>query len=331
MDDAQAPGQFLLTGSATPADDVTRHSGAGRILRLRMRPMSLAESGHSTRRVSLSGILGGAPISGDRSPMTVPHIAERISIGGWPALQDLSAPDAQKLLRSYLDDVARVDVKLLEESGRSRDPARLRRLIAAYARHVATSASMSTIAADTASPQSKDVNRDTAAEYVDLLARLMVVEEQPSWAPHLRSRATVRQAPIRHFVDPSLAVAAMGASADRLLADPNTLGLLFESMAIRDLRIYAQALDGDVLHYRDSTGAEADAIVHLRDGRWAIIEVKLADSRVDAAAQALNALVARIDTDKVGKPVARIIVTGGQYAYTRPDGVIVVPLACLGP
>lgn len=331
VDDRGIPGQFILTGSATPADDDTRHSGAGRILRVRMRPMSLTESGQSSGVVSLARLLDGESVSGARSELSLEGIADRLSVGGWPGLQSLAAPGAQQLLRSYLDDVARADILVAEGTATRRDPVRVRRLLSAYARHISTPASMATIAADTADDATKQVRADTTADYIDALQRVLVVEEQPSWGPHLRSRDRVRKGPIRHFVDPSLAVAALGAGPERLLHDPNTFGLLFESMVVRDLRVYSQPIDGEVLHYRDSAGTEADAIVQLRDGRWAAIEVKLGSAQVDAAVESLNALVAKVDTARAGVPAARIVVTGGEYAYTRPDGVHVVPLACLGP
>ena len=331
VDETAQRGQFLLAGSATPTDDVTRHSGAGRILRVRMRPMSLSESGHSNAKVSLAAVLAGTVIEGAKSELGVQDIAERICVGGWPGHQTQTPDSAQQILRSYLDDVARADVPLVQPSTRRRDPVRLRRLMTSYSRHVATSASLETITRDTAEPGSRELNTDTARQYIDLLKRVMVIEEQPSWAAHLRSRDTVRKAAVRHFVDPSLAVAALGASVERLMRDPRTLGLLFESLVIRDLRVYAQALNAEVLHYRDSAGVEADAIIQLRDGRWAMVEVKLGESQADAAAASLTTLAGKVDTSAVGPPVARMIVTGGQYAYTRPDGVIVVPLGCLGP
>ncbi|WP_454167660.1 ATP-binding protein [Microbacterium lacticum] len=180
-------------------------------------------------------------------------------------------------------------------------------------------------------PEGESVHPTTTSDYLTVLERVMVVEEQKSWGPHLRSRDVVRKASIRHFVDPSLAVAAMGGSPDRLLGDPRAFGLLFESLVIRDLRVYTQPFDGEVLHYRDAAGAEADAIIQLRDGRWAAIEVKLGESRVEEAVTSLERLVAKIDTARAGEPVARIVITGGRYAYTRPDGVHVVPLGCLAP
>ena len=330
VDEQAAPGQFILTGSATPSDDITRHSGAGRILRVRMRPMSLAESEHSSATVSLAAIMDGTTIASARSPLTVSALADRIAVGGWPALQQLAPADAQRILRSYLDDVARADVQLIDTVASRRDPVRLGRIMTSYARHISSAASLSTIAADTAESGSREINADTARVYLDLLQRVMVVEEQPSWGPHLRSRDIVRKAAVRHFADPSLAVAALGASEQRLLRDPSTMGLLFESLVVRDLRIYAQALNGDVLHYRDSAGAEADAVVQLRDGRWAMFEIKLGDGQVDAAAASLTKLEKKLDISRIGAPAAKVVITGGQYAYTRPDGIVVVPLGCLG-
>jgi predicted AAA+ superfamily ATPase len=235
------------------------------------------------------------------------------------------------MLRSYLDDVARVDILVVAGTANRRDPVRVNRLLAAYARHIATSASLATLAADTAARDATAITADTAREYLATLQRIMVVEEQPSWAAQLRSRDVVRKAAVRHFADPSLAIAALGASTERLLADLNTLGLLFESLVIRDLRVYTQPLDGDVLHYRDSSGQEADAIIQLRDGRWAAIEIKLGASAVDAAAASLHRLIAKTDLTKTGKPSALIVITGGKYAYTRPDGIHVVPLGTLQP
>lgn len=329
VDQRRAPGQFILAGSATPSDDVTRHSGAGRILRLRMRPMSLFESNHSSGEVSLRLLFDENDNVAGTSTMTVEAIAQAICVGGWPGLQGLGAREAQTVLRSYLDDVARAD--LAEASEKRRDPARVRRLLAAYARHVATPAAVSTIINDTGEGSGAPLRPETVRDYIDTLERIMVVEEQPSWGPHLRSRDIVRGGSIRHLVDPSLAVAAMNASADRLMDDPNTLGLLFESLVIRDLRVFAQAVDGEVAHYRDSAGAEADAIIQLRDGRWIAMEVKLGQSRVEEAAASLTKLIKKIDTSRAGDPSARVIITGGEYAYTRPDGIHVVPLGCLGP
>ncbi|WP_062465251.1 ATP-binding protein [Demequina soli] len=331
VDETVEPGRFILTGSATPADDVTRHSGAGRIIRFRMRPMTLLESGASSGEVSLAHLLDGGTVQGSVTSVSVPDLAEIVVRGGWPALQSLAAAQAQRTLRSYLDDIARVDISSADPRASRRDASRVRRMLASYARHVATSASMATIARDTVAVGEPAIKDDTVAEYIAALERIWVIEEQPSWGPHLRSRDVVRKAPVRHFVDPSLAAAAMGASPDRLLQDLESFGLLFESLAVRDLRVYAQLLDGEILHYRDARGTEADAVIQLRDGRWALVEVKLAASRVGDAAASLRTLEDKIDTSRSGGPAARIIITGGEYAYTRDDGVHVVPLACLGP
>jgi len=330
VDDARQPGRFILAGSATPADDVTRHSGAGRILRLRMRPMSLHESGHSIGAVSLGSLLSGAPGSVCESSLGLPEIAERICVGGWPGLIAHAPEDTFPILDSYLADVARAEIAAFGEDVPRRDPTRVALLIRAYARHISTPATLATIARDTAE-EGAPVDPATARAYLSLLERVMVVEEQPAWGSHLRSRDTVRRAPVRHFVDPSLAAAALGAGPTRLLRDPNTFGLLFESLVIRDLRIYAQALGGRVLHHRDSSGAESDAVIVLPDGRWALVEVKLAGAQADAAVTSQAKLAARIDSTRIGPPTARIVVTGGQRGYPHPGGATVVPLGCLGP
>ena len=331
VDERNERGQFILTGSATPADDVTRHSGAGRILRLRMRPMSLHESGHSSSGVSLANLFNGGVIDGVNADKSVEDLAAILVTGGWPGLQGLSPVAAQRNLRSYLDDVARIDIIAAGSSARRRDPGRVARALRSYSRHVATSASARTLAADTLTSSESELYVETVSEYIAALERIWVVEELPSWGVHLRSKDVVRKAAVRHFVDPSLAAAALGAGPDRLLRDLNTFGLLFESLAVRDLRVYAQPLDGEVLHYRDSGGAEADAVIQLRDGRWALVEVKLAASKVEQAVESLDKLLAKIDTSHVGEPAARVVITGGEYAYTRPDGIHVVPLACLAP
>lgn len=329
VDDRGTTGQYILTGSATPADDVTRHSGAGRILRIRMRTMSLSESDDSTSQVSLREILDGTSEISGTSNLELENIADLICSGGWPGLQSLAPSEAQVILRSYLDDVARADVS--ESDGVRRDPGRVRKVLSAYGRHISTPATLATISTDSAGSNGNGVHVDTVRSYLDVLERIMVVEEQPSWGPHLRSRDAVRKGAVRHFVDPSLAVAALGGSAERLLADPRSLGLLFESLVIRDLRIYSQVFDGEVRHYRDSAGAEADAIIQMRDGRWAAIEVKLGESQVAGAVESLQRLVSKIDTKIAGEPVAKIVITGGRYAYTRPDGTHIVPIGCLAP
>ncbi len=322
------PGQFVLTGSAVPADDATRHSGAGRFGRLRMRPMSLAEAGRSTGEASLAGLLAGvAPRAADPG-LDVRDVAELIAVGGWPALLGRPIDAALVILRGYLDETRRTD--LVRVDGIARDPENVGRVLRSLARHVATQASARSIAADVGGADGP-IDHHTVLAYLAALARVYVVEDLPAWSPALRSRTLLRSAPTRHFVDPSLAVAALGADPDRLLRDVETLGLLFESLVVRDLRVFAQALDATVYHYRDATGLEADAIVERRDGTWAAFEVKLGPGAVDGAARSLLRLAERVDLARHGQPTALVVVTGWGYGYRRPDGVCVVPIGALGP
>jgi predicted AAA+ superfamily ATPase len=321
-------GQFILTGSAVPADDASRHTGAGRMARLRMRPMSLFETGHSTGTTSVRALLDGQIEVSSRSSLTVADVTEQISRGGWPGHLDLTTPQALQATRDYLEEICRVDVSRLDN--RTRDPQRVGNVLRSLARNVATYVSLSTLAADAPSPGGT-LKEATVQTYLDSLERLMVVENQPAWAPHLRSKSRIRGAPKRHFTDPSLAVAALRTTPTRLLQDLNALGFLFESMVIRDLRIYAQAADAQVLQYRDNTGLEIDAIVESADGRWAALEIKLGGEGIDEGARNLHKFAERVDTAKCGPPAALAVVTASGYGYTRADGVSVVPVASLGP
>lgn len=327
-DHPNEPGRFILTGSAVPSDDATRHSGALRMTRLRMRPMALAESGHSDGSVSLGSVLDGdSPRAADPG-LRIQDIADRIAIGGWPSLIRRAPADAQVALRGYLDEIRRIDLVRLD--GVRRDPENVARVIRSVARNVATEASARSIAADVGGSE-ESIDYHTVVEYLGALTRLFVLEDLLAWSPSLRSRSILRKAPTRHFVDPSLAVAAVGAVPERLVQDVEYLGLLFESLVVRDLRIYAQTLDSSVYHYRENTGLEVDAIVERRDGRWAAFEVKLGPGAVDAAAATLLRLAKRIDSARHGPPAALVVVTGWGYAYQRPDGVSVVPIGTLGP
>jgi uncharacterized protein len=328
VDDRRSAGQFILTGSSVPSDDVSRHTGAGRFAFVRMRPMTLFESGHSTAAVSLTELMsGGSPHCGDPG-LAVGDLAERVAVGGWPGQIGRSVSAGTRAVRDYLHQIQHVDVSRVK--GEHRDPNRLGRLIASLARNTATEASASVIAADTAGSNAP-LARNTVTDYVDALERLMIVENQPAWAPHMRSKAILRAAPKRHFVDPSLAVAALGANADRLLQDLTLFGLLFESLVIRDLRVFAQLLDGQVFHYRDSNGLEVDAIVQLADGRWGAFEIKLGVGSIDPAARSLRKFASIVDTSVCGEPSALCVITGSGYGYTRPDGVCVVPIGSLAP
>ncbi|HET6691948.1 MAG TPA: DUF4143 domain-containing protein [Miltoncostaeaceae bacterium] len=327
VDHRGAVGQFILTGSAVPPDDDTRHTGAGRISRMLMRPMSLAELGRSSAEVSLASLLSGEPPRAADTGLRIPDIAEDLARGGWPGFRGRSLEAALEAVRDYLAEVCRTDISRVDGVGR--DPIRVEQLVASLARNVATYAATSTLAADapTSGPPLKE---HTAAAYLDSLARLMVVEDQPAWAPHLRSRYRLRRAAKRHFVDPSLAVAAMRAMPERLIADLNLFGFLFESLVVRDLRVYAQANDARVLQYRDSNGLEIDAIVEVGDGRWAAFEVKLGEGQIDEAATNLSNVVRQIDTTRCGEPACLGVIVPSGYGYMRSDGVAVIPIGTLG-
>ena len=331
VDARQQPGQFILTGSAAPTDDITRHTGAARITRLRMRPMSLFETGHATGAISLAALLAGEAARSPESTLTVTDLATLVVIGGWPGNLTRTSAQAMQASRDYLDEIRRVDLSRVDRS--TRDPGKVGRLLRALARHVATEASLATLMADTVGVDGADgeLARDTVRDYLDALERVMIIEDQPAWAPHLRSRSRIRNAAKRHFVDPSLAAAALRATPARLLADLNALGLLFESLVVRDLRVYAQAADATVLHYRDNTGLEVDAIVEVSDGQWAAFEVKLGQGQVDSAAASLLTFATRVDTAKCGAPAALGVITAAGYGYRRPDGVHVIPVGALGP
>ena len=262
------------------------------------------------------------------SGLTIPHLADLIAVGGWPG--NLGKPTAQAVVavRGSSDEIRRTDISRVD--GVRRDPAKIGRMLRALARNESTAATAATIAADTGSGDAA-IGDDTVRGYLDALERIMVVESQQAWAPHVRSRSRLRQGPKRRFVDPSLAVASLRASPDRLLGDMELFGFLFESLVIRDLRVYAQAADAEVFHYRDNTGLEVDAIVEALDGRWAACEVKRGQSAIDEASATLRRFADRVDTKKCGGPAALAVTTGNGYGYIRPDGVAVIPIGSLGP
>lgn len=328
VDDRRSPGQFILTGSSRPADDASRHSGAGRFSVLRMRPMSLFEAGQSSGSMSLSRLINGDAQTAGDTGLSIARIAELIAVGGWPAEQEKSVTAAARAARDYVQNIAHVDVPSV--AGQYRDPARVEALLRSLARNVASEASVTTLTHDLAGSGSL-AHRTTVTDYLAVLERLMIVEDQPAWSPAMRSRIPLRRSPKRHFVDPSIALAALNGTSDRLLRDLNTLGLLFESLAVRDLRVLAQPLGGVVHHYRDSKGLEVDAIVQCADGRWGAFEVKLGTSQVDAAAANLTKVVQRIDTEKWGEPSVLGVITATGLGYQRKDGVHVVPIGALGP
>ena len=327
VDDRGLPGQFVLTGSAVPADDITRHTGAGRVARLRMRPMSLFETGRSSGEISLGRLLDGEPQRAPQCAMAVAEVAALVSAGGWPANIGRSSPHTLRANRAYLEEIRRTDISRV--SGKERDPIKVGRLLRSLARNVATPVSMSKLAAEVGG--SPAVKADTVAEYSEALERLMVVENQPAWSPHLRSRATLRTAAVRHFVDPSLAVAALRATPERLLADLAFLGFLFESLVVRDLRVYAQAVDAEVFHYREKDGLEVDAIVETGDGRWAAFEVKLGERWVEEGAENLRRLAKRMERSDHGPPAALAVIAPAGYGSVGAGDVGVIPVGALGP
>ena len=322
-------GRFILTGSAVPTDDLARHTGAGRIARMRMRPLSLFEAGRATGAVSLGDLLAGRRASAPDPGLALPDIVEAICRGGWPGSLGEEFARAVRFVRGYIDEVRRTELE--QATGVRRDPRRLLRLMQSLARHVSTPVTAATLARDVEGG-GEAVRDSTIAGYLAALERLFVVENQPPFAVHLRSRSRLRTAPKRHFVDPSLAVAALRAGPDALRRDPGYLGLLFESLVVRDLRIYAAAHDAEVSHYRDNTGLEVDAIVETADGAWLPVEAKLGGTQaVEAAAATLLKFRDHVDTSRMGAPPGLLVVTATGYAYRRPDGVTVAPVGALGP
>ena len=330
-----APGRFILSASARPTDYIIRHSGAGRVGRIMMRPMSLWESGASTGTISLGSLMDRG-FEAEYRPQPVDHpsavdelrgVIEWLLRGGWPLTQTMAARDGQAFARDYLNEVCRVDVS--EASGTRHDPRSVRQLVASLARNSASEASFRTLISDMGGSTAA---RQTVSLYLDALSRIFVYESQPAWSPRLLSRTPLRSAPKHHLVDPSLAAAAVGAGADALFGDRAALGLLFESMVVRDLRVYAQANRSAVFHYRDKTDLEVDAVVERDDGRWIAVEVKLgAPDSVEQAARSLRRLGARIDVGAAGPPAALVVVTSTGQPYTRGDGVGVLPVTALKP
>lgn len=319
-------GQYILTGSAVPRDDMRpRHTGTGRISRLRMRPMSLYESGESSGSVSIRELFGGhADVDGE-STLSVPDIANAICRGGWPEAV-AKGKNSVQIARNYIDAVVNFDVQRVD--GVERDPHRIRQLLRSYARNISTMATFATILADI---QANDTafSEPTMYSYINALRRIYLIEDIPAWKPSLRSKSAIRTSDKRQLTDPSIATAIMHADADSILNDFEYFGFLFESLVARDMRIYAQANDGDVFHYRDSNKLEADLIIRLHDARWAAIEVKLGSREIEDGAMHLCELRNKVDTSKVGEPSFLMVVTGGQFAYRREDGVYVVPIGCL--
>lgn len=327
VDDRSQPGQFILTGSATPRDDATRHSGAGRFAVVGMRPMSLLESGHSNGAVSLTALLAGKRQTGDGTGLTFGELLRRIVIGGWPQLVDKDETFARTWLRSYVKQVVEVDIPAM---GHRRNPGNLERLLAALARGVGQPVKLSELAKDVGG-EAGPVANETLYGYMAALDRLKVTDNSEAWRPHMRSRTRLRAAPVRYFVDPSLGTAALNVGTEELRYDPLATGFHFEALAVRDLRIHAQPLGGVVESWRDSNGNEVDAVISVPGGTWGAFEVKLNPRDVEAAAAALTRFASNVDTSRHGEPAALGVITSTGYAGRREDGVHVIPIGTLGP
>ncbi|MCL2803490.1 MAG: DUF4143 domain-containing protein [Micrococcales bacterium] len=325
IDSRQAKGQFILTGSAAPSDDLTRHSGAGRIARMTLRPMALAESGESSGKVKLASLWGEWD-SGAIGGPTVAEYAELIVRGGWPGLVDQSAATASDALVDYVENLSSVDLQALDSAP---DPVRITALIRALARNTATEVSLTKLAAE-AQIGERGPTAQTVRKYLDQLTQIYVLDELPAWPVHLRSSIAQRVKPRWHFVDPSIGAAALRVTPGTLLDDVETLGLFFESLAVRDLRAYADTINSRVFHYRDAEGLEVDTVIERPDGTWAACEIKLGGQwAIDQAATNLLRLRNRLTPDKWSRVASLNIITAGATSYRRKDGVRVIALGQL--
>ena len=327
VDDSGGKGLCILTGSATPADDTARHSGAGRFSVMPMRTMSLFETGHSTGEISLGALLNGDRQTGLGTHLSFTELVQRIVIGGWPGLIGVDEPQARRWLRDYISNIVEVDVPKL---GSRRDPENLRRLIASLGRSVGQATRGTELAKDVGGTDGP-IAKETLSAYLTSLNRLHLIDDSAAWLPHMRSRARLRTAPVRYFVDPSLGPASLGVGSDELTSDLNALGLHFEALVVRDLRIYAQPLDARVDSWRDSNGNGVDAVVTAGPDRWGAFEVKLDPRDVDAAAASLLRFSSSVDKDHHGPPACLGVITSTGAGGLRDDGVHVIPIGCLGP
>lgn len=323
-------GLFVLTGSSVPPDmsDVM-HTGTGRFAWVRMRPMSLWESGDSSGDVSMDSLFSGDADIAGISSIDLERMAFLTCRGGWPMAVDMDEDIALDQAFDYLAAVEKRDIK--EVDGVSRDSLRVHRLLRAYARHQGAQVSVPAIRADLIENEGEALDADTVASYIKALKKIFVIEDAEAWNPNLRSKTAIRSSDTRYFTDPSIATAALGVGPADLISDLNTFGLIFETLCMRDLRVYAEALNGNVYHYRDKNGLECDAVVHLRDGRYGLIEIKLGgDKFIEEGATTLKNLSKLIDTDKMKQPSFLMVLTAvGDYAYRREDGVLVIPIGCL--
>ncbi len=323
-------GQFILTGSAVPPDtkEIT-HSGTGRFTWLTMRPMTLYESGDSTGQVSLKSLFEGNLNVDGENPLDIDKLAYLICRGGWPQAVGLKTEVALQQAFDYYDAVVKSDINRAD--GVNKNPERVKRIMKSYARNQGSQIASTVIAQDIAVNEAETINEDTVHSYIEALKKIFVVEDMPAWNPNLRSKSAIRTSGTRYYVDPSIATASLAAGPEDLINDLRTFGLFFETLCVRDLRVFAESLDGSVYHYRDNTNLECDAIVHLRNGSYGLIEIKLGGNDLIAEGSAnLLKLKNKLDTSKMKEPSFLMLLIGvGKYAYRREDGVLVVPIGCL--
>jgi len=333
VDHSPEMGQFILTGSTVPADKrgEIKHSGTGRFARMRMRPMSLWESGESSGEVSLSALFDGSDFDGGTSSLSLDELAFLICRGGWPAAVGMRGKIALNQSFDYVDAVTESDIS--KPDSVSRDPDTARRIMRSYARLQGTQAANTVIRDDVAAHEVDTFNEDTVHSYIGALKKIFVVDDMPAWCPNLRCKTPIRSSDTRYYVDPSIATAALGVGPSDMMNDLTTFGLVFETLVARDLRTYAETMDGRLYHYLDKSGLECDIVIHLRDGRYGLVEVKLGgDGLVDKGAASLLALSDKIDTTRMKSPSFKmVVVADGGYAYRRKDGVIVCPISALKP
>lgn len=323
-------GQFILTGSAVPPEtSEISHSGIGRISKMLMRPMSLYESGDSSGQVSLAGLFAGNGDIRGESSMNIDKLSFLICRGGWPKAIDEEEDVALQQAIDYFDAIVNADISRVDNVERNKE--RTKRILRSYARSVGTQAKISSIAADISANEAVSISDMTITSYINALKKIFVLEDSSAWNPNLRSKTAIRTSDTRYFTDPSVCTAALGLGPNDLVNDLNTMGFLFENMCIRDLRIYAEALDGNVYHYRDKSGLECDAVVHLRNGVYGLVEIKLGGDRlISEGIETLKKLYSNIDTTKMKAPAFKMVLIGvGEMSYRRSDGIYIVPLSCL--
>ena len=330
VDHRRELGQFVLTGSAVPPDtkEIT-HSGTGRFTWLTMRPMSIFESGDSSGEVSLKSLFDQPDAIDGESKLDIERLAFLVCRGGWPQAIDMRDEIALDQPIDYYEAVVKSDINRAD--GVKKNPERVKRLMRSYARNQGSQVPNTVIVQDIAANDEATMDEETVASYLNALRKIFVIEDMPAWNPNLRSKTAIRSSDTRYYVDPSIAAAALGIGPQDLIDDLKTFGFLFETLCVRDLRVFADALNGEVFHYRDKDGLECDAVVHLRNGAYGLIEIKLGgDKLIEEGSVNLKALSKKIDTGKMKKPSFLMVLTGtGDYAYRRPDGVYVVPIGCL--